>query len=72
MEDCFDMSSFVINVQGDQLYMAVFFWYLVQCTLYTCTVAYTGKVTFYKVPEQHGHAYLVTLLVRLDTECSRR
>ena len=20
-----------------------------------CTVAYTGRVTFYKVPEQHGH-----------------
>ena len=33
--------------------MAVFFWYVVKvtCTVYTCTVAYTGQVTFYKVPE---------------------
>ena len=35
------------NVQGDQLYMAVDFWYLkykVTCTVYLCTVAYTEPV----------------------------
>ena len=53
-----------ILVQSDQLNMAVCFWYLVKrylspCVHY-CTVACTG-VTFYKVPEQHGHVYLVYL-----------
>ena len=47
--------------------MAVFFWYLlksglssvfVKCTL---LLVYTGQVTLYKVPEQQGHVYLVTL-----------
>ena len=44
-------------VQGDQFNMAVFFWYREKVTVYTCTVAcmYTGQVTFYKVPEKHGH-----------------
>ena len=28
---------------------------------YSCTVAYTGQVTFYKVPENHGYELLVTL-----------
>ena len=40
--------------------MAVFFWYL-PCDMYKGTVAYTGQVTFYKVPEKHGHVYLVGL-----------
>ena len=48
-------------IQGDQLFMAVCFSYLVQCTY---TVAYTGQVTFYKVPEKPGHVYLVTLYVK--------
>ena len=40
-------------IQGDQLKMAVFFWYLekVFFPVYTCTVASTGQVIFYKVPE---------------------
>ena len=48
---------FAIDVQGDQLDIAVFCWYLVKVifTMYTCTLAYTGQVTFYKVPEKHGH-----------------
>ena len=37
-----------IYVQGEQLNIAVFFWYL-------GTVTYTGQVTLYKVPEEHGH-----------------
>ena len=33
-------------------------WYLVKSdtNVHYCTVAYTGQVTFYKVPEQQGHA----------------
>ena len=29
--------------------------------VYTCTVAYTGQVTFYKEPDKHCHVYLVRL-----------
>ena len=39
-------------VQSDQLNMVVFFWYFGKS--FTCTVACTGQVTFYKVPEKHG------------------
>ena len=41
--------------------MAVFFLRLqkVTCPVYTCTVANTGQVTFYKVLEKHGNVYLV-------------
>ena len=44
-------------VTGDQLNMAVFFWYLEKRDLSsvhddTCTVAYTGQVTFQNVPEK--------------------
>ena len=50
-----------LELQSDQLYIAVCFLYLVPwlvpCTR-VCTVAYTGQVTFYKVSEQHGHVYL--------------
>ena len=51
------------DVQGDQFNMAFLFWYLVKsdASVRYSTVAYTGQVTFYKVPEQHGHAYLATL-----------
>ena len=47
--------------QGDQLYMAVCFWYLVEsdASLRYCTEAYTGQVTYDKVPEQHGHLKIV-------------
>ena len=33
------------------------FWYLVKSgfPMYACTVAYTGQVTFYKIPEKYGH-----------------
>ena len=43
--------------------MALCFWYLVKRDLPSvryCTVEYTS-VTVYKVPEQHGHVYLVVL-----------
>ena len=38
------------EIQGDQLYMAVCFWYLEKNCVSMCTVAYTGQVNFYKVP----------------------
>jgi len=46
--------------------MIVCFLYLVKSDLTSvpCTVAYTGQVTFYKVPEIHGHVYLVRLYVK--------
>ena len=46
--------------------MVVLVWYLVQSDTSVCyfALAYTGRVTFYKVPEQHGHVNLVTLYVR--------
>ena len=34
--------------------------------MYANTVAYTGQVAFYKIPEQHSHVYLVGLYRRLD------
>ena len=41
-------------IQDDQLNMAVFFLNLGKscCSEYTCTTAYTGKVTLNKVPEK--------------------
>ena len=48
------------SIQPDQMVMAVLFWYLVKCDSIVnsyCTVAYTGEVTFYKVPEKHGPVY---------------
>ena len=50
-------------LQGDQLYMAVFFWNLVKRNLFSvryCIAAY-NSATFYKEPEQHDHVYLVGL-----------
>ena len=43
-----------LQVQGDQLNMAVFFLYLVKstCPVYTCTVANIGQVTFYEIPDK--------------------
>ena len=49
-------SGIFLKVQGDQLNMDK-----VTCPVYTCTVAYTEQVTFYKVPEKHGHINLVSL-----------
>ena len=53
------------KVQGDQLNMAVFIWFVVKsdCPVYACTVAYTEQVSFYKVPDKHGHVYLAGLYV---------
>ena len=59
----------LITVQGDQLYVAVFFWYLGKSDLSSAHVFYSmytldvGQVTFYKVLDIHGHAELVTLYV---------
>ena len=46
-----DVKSSII--QGDQLNMDVFFWYLVKvtCQVYACTLAYTEQVISNKVPE---------------------
>ena len=47
-------------MQGDQLYLAVRFWYLVNSSLSgVYDTSYTGQVTFKKVPDQHGHVFLV-------------
>ena len=60
-------------IQGDQLYMSVCIWYLVKRDLSSVRIVYTVRskhysVTFYKVPEQHSHVYLVGLylLFRMD------
>ena len=45
-------------MQGDQLIMAVFFWYTflkVTCAVYATVHVYTGQVTIYKVPEKHDY-----------------
>ena len=42
--------------------MAMCLWNIEEKNL-SSTVAYTGQVTFYKVPEQHGYVYLVRLYV---------
>ena len=50
-------------LQGDQLYMAVCFWYPVKSD-FSRTRAYSivqWKITVYKVPGKHGHVYLVGL-----------
>ena len=49
---------YFISMQGDQLCMVVFLWYLVYSTLssvYTTVHVYTGQVTFFKVAEKPGH-----------------
>ena len=54
------------KVKGDELNMPVSFWYLGKSELsslhvYTvhCTVVYSGRVTFSKVSEKHGHVQLM-------------
>ena len=46
----------VFNIQPDQIYMTVLFWYLAKsdASVRYCTVAYTRHVKFYKVPEKYG------------------
>ena len=53
----------ILNIQGDQLYLAVWFCYLVKRELFNvrfCTTTvlllYTS-VNLYRVPEQHDHVY---------------
>ena len=51
-------------MQGDQLNMALSGTLeKVTYPVNTCTVAYTGQVTLYKVPEKHNHDELVILYV---------
>ena len=47
--------------------MALFFGThtLYKVTCLVCATAPTGKVTFYKVPEKHGHVQLVTLYKKI-------
>ena len=52
----FSFLMFLLTMQEDQLNMVVLFWYLVKSYLssehmYTLNI----QVTFYKVPEKHGH-----------------
>ena len=56
-------------LQPNQIKLAVFFLYPVKsdAIILYCTVAYTGQVTFYKVPEKHNHVYLVTFLIIINT-----
>ena len=44
-------------IQGEQLNISMLFWYLVKSDVIVryCTVAYTGRVIFYKLPDQSGH-----------------
>ena len=42
---------FIILLQGNQLYMAVCFWYLVKSALSSVN----GQVTLYNVPEKQSH-----------------
>ena len=59
-----------IYLQGDQLYIAVLFWYLGKHDLFNvryCTLLHVANtsVTFNKVPEQHGHVHLVGLYLAI-------
>ena len=45
-------------IQGDQFKMGVFFWYLGKSDLPSVHVyssVHWMQITFYKVPEKHGH-----------------
>ena len=46
----------LLKVQGDQINMAVLFWYLVKsnASVRYCTSSDAGQVTLSRVPEQHG------------------
>ena len=58
-----------VGIQGEKLYTAVLFWHFLKrdfCPVIYATVQYRilkTNVTFYKVPEKHGHFYLVGLYV---------
>ena len=51
----------LLKVQGERLYMAVLFWLLIKSDLYNVRVYSSEQVTFYMVPEKHGHVDLVGL-----------
>ena len=55
------MLSSPFDLQGDQLYMAMCFWYLVKSDLSSVRVdsSLYWKVIFYKVSEKHGHVFMV-------------
>ena len=48
-------------IQGDQLYMSVCFWYLVNSDWFSLRGYSTRQLTIYKVPTKHGNVYLVRL-----------
>ena len=56
MEEFITPNPLFTYLQGDQLYFAVCFWYLVKRDLFS--------VTFYKVAEHHGHGYLAGLYTK--------
>ena len=60
--------GYATAIQPDQMNMAVYFWYLVKSDLsnirHVTAHTYAGQVTFYKLPETHGHVELVTLYIR--------
>ena len=56
------------HVQGDQLFMALYFSDILEKTIWTvyaCTVAYSEQVTFYKVPEKQCSNRIVALGIRM-------
>ena len=63
-----DSSFKQLHLQGDQLITTVCLWYLVKTELSSVHM-YTWHVTFYKVPEKHGHFYLVTLYINFIYWC---
>ena len=55
--------QYITLLQPNKIKMVVFFLNLekMTCPVYATLHPYTGKVTFYKVPESHGHVKLVSL-----------
>ena len=54
-------------IQGDLLYMAVYFWQLVKRDLFSvhyCKVR-VYLITFYKVPEKQDHVFLSGFILRV-------
>ena len=66
----FPVYSIVLTSEATErpLYMAVFFIPFLTCPLYTCTVAYTGQVTFYTLVTLHltKHRLLCGLVHYID------
>ena len=49
------------ELQGDQIYMAVLFWYLVKRDLFSVRYSTEAFFFFYQIPEQHGLVHQVGL-----------